>query len=474
MEFPKLNAAELAAELEGLDLGDARLNERARAVFRALAESPSASFAKACDTEKEREGLYRFLRNDNVNWQALLAPHVQSTAQRASACSAVLALHDTTTVSLAADSDVNSFISTGKKGMLAHACLLTNGERTRFPLGVAGLEIIERAKPGKTKTAKGRAKSGSETAKLKDKEFDRWARLVDNVEQNLQHANVIHVMDREADCFALFAALAPERQFVVRFCKNRSARAIAPGSEWALVRDVLEGAKSFKRPREVFVGKRSKKTAPGANKAHPPRDSRTALLELSYAPIIIKAPRYVDGPDELRLTAVRVCERDTPAGETPIEWVLLTNLDVTTKAGAERIVDIYRERWLIEEFFKALKTGCNYRKRHLTNRHSIYNTLAAFLPIAWRALLLRELASQTHGSITDVFPPAEIDVLRAYSARIGDPLPTAATIGQALFFIASLGGHRKHRGPPGWLTLMKGLERFESMVEGWLLARAGM
>ena len=78
MILPKLKGEDLLGELDGLDLGDARLNERARMVLRSLAESPSSSLAKACDSESEREGMYRFFRNTRVDWEDLVAPHMKA------------------------------------------------------------------------------------------------------------------------------------------------------------------------------------------------------------------------------------------------------------------------------------------------------------------------------------------------------------------------------------------------------------
>lgn len=476
MVLPKLKGEDLLGELDGLDLGDTRLNERARMVLRSLAESPSSSLAKACDSESEREGMYRFFRNVRVDWEDLVAPHMKATASRASSCSSVLAIHDTTTIKVPDDADIESYINTGKKGFFAHTTLVTDASRDRFPLGVAGLEIIERAEKRRTKTKSGRAKSGSETNKMKDKEYDRWERQVGSVNELLQHADVTHVMDREADCFALLSYLIKEEmQFVIRLAKNRKARTAAPGSEWALVSDVLKDAKTFKRSREVFVSKRAKKTAPKYNKTHPARSHRLAQLNIAYAPMVLRAPAYAhDKTEEIQVNVVRIYETDVPEGETPIEWMLLTNRKVSSKKHAQDIVDIYRQRWLIEEFFKALKTGCSYSKRHLTNVQSIYNTLASFLPIAWRALLLRQLATNPKASITDGLSPDEIKFLRRYAKHLKVQLPKALKAQNVLEFIASLGGHRKHRGDPGWLTLMKGLERFQSVAEGWMLARAEM
>lgn len=69
-------------EIEAVDLGDARLNHRARKVVRAIASQPTLGFPQALATEAELEGFYRLLSNDKVTPQRLLAPHVEATIER--------------------------------------------------------------------------------------------------------------------------------------------------------------------------------------------------------------------------------------------------------------------------------------------------------------------------------------------------------------------------------------------------------
>jgi hypothetical protein len=47
-------------------------------------------------TEGQLEGLYRFLNNEGVSFDAVRAPHVEQTRLRCQAHARVLVLHDTT------------------------------------------------------------------------------------------------------------------------------------------------------------------------------------------------------------------------------------------------------------------------------------------------------------------------------------------------------------------------------------------
>src|SRR5690606_5278660 len=95
---------------------------------------------------------------------------------------------------------------------------------------------------------------------------------------------------------------------------------------------------------------------PASRKSHPARDAREAKLSVRFAQVELRQPDdagVVDAP-AVFVTVVEVIELDPPAGEAPIHWRLLTNMRVESADDALRIVDIYRRRWLIEEFFKAI------------------------------------------------------------------------------------------------------------------------
>lgn len=472
--FPKVRPGEMKQEFAGAELGDARLHERLGEIVEALAKSPESSFAGMCDTEAEREGLYRFLRNRRVEWKALLEPHVEETVTRARRARRVLVVHDTTEMQLCEQAELRSYLRAKKKGFLAHISLVLDANEERRPLGIAALDTIERKTVSKLRK-NGRPMRGNETTKLANREFERWGRGVDETSKLLTDVDeLIHVMDAESDSYELLASMHEAgHRFVTRLAHDRRAKAVHPDADIVHIRRLLTDAKTFKRTREVHVSKRAGKRAPDAAKARPARHARTAELAFSFRQVIIQRPWYLKtGPKELRLQVVRVVEKSPPAGVTPIEWVLLTNLPVETKVSVERIVDIYRQRWLVEEFFRALKTGCAFRKRKLSNRQSIYNSLALLTPVAWRALFLRQTARNTSASSAKVFSQLELCVMKAKAKSLGTKLPAQPSAAEALAFLAQIGGHRKSNGPPGWVKLIRGLQRLDDLVAGWSLREA--
>jgi hypothetical protein len=148
--------------------------------------------------------------------------------------------------------------------------------------------------------------------------------------------------------------------------------------------------------------------------------------------------------------------------------VLATLEPIDTPRRIEQVVDFYRARWVIEEFFKALKTGCAYEKRQLESARALVNALAVFVPVAFRLLYLRSLARQAPDtSARKLLSEAQLQVLRATSKRA---LPKRLTARQALAALAALGGHIKNNGHPGWLVLGRGYEKLLYAEYVWTLA----
>jgi hypothetical protein len=82
-------------EYEGAELGDRRLNARLQTIAEALEAKPDAGFPNAM-TEAELEAFYRFLSNDRVDADRVLAPHVEATVGRCAGRDTVLCVQDTT------------------------------------------------------------------------------------------------------------------------------------------------------------------------------------------------------------------------------------------------------------------------------------------------------------------------------------------------------------------------------------------
>jgi IS4 transposase len=304
---------------------------------------------------------------------------------------------------------------------------------------------------------------------MESKESRRWVDLVRRADAELgDTVSAVHVMDREADGYELLAALLAEgRRFVVRLQFDRAAdTAIGRGR----ISDVLRRKRAL-LTREVVLSARSPKPRdpPSRSKKHPYRRERAATLRVSAASVSILRPAHLhELPERLRLNVVRVREANVGRGIDPVEWRLVTSEPIHTADDVAAVVDAYRARWVIEEYFRALKQGCAYEKRQLESKHALLNALAVFTPIAWQLLALRQLSRDDAALPADrVLSPLKLTLLQRHpDVR----LSADATIREAMLAIAKLGGHIKNNGEPGWQVLGRGYEDLLLLERGAALA----
>jgi hypothetical protein len=274
-------------------------------------------------------------------------------------------------------------------------------------------------------------------------------------------------MDQEANDFDLFAEMHRMRlSFVVRACPKRRT------DDGLCVKDVL-AKKPAKLFRKVFVNPRSATKAVITRGRHPARTEREAALRIRWGPITLPRRQYTTSEvSELDLWAVHVFEPKPPSGEEPIEWMLFTSEAVTTLADATSVVDHYRARWVIEEYFKALKTGCAFERRQLTTFEGLTRALGLFVPLAWRLLVLRHLGRASQPvQARRILDDEQLQLLGVLLAKRSYSLPPHPTVRDAMLGIAALGGHIRNNGDPGWLVLGRGFTRFVEAEEIWRLAR---
>jgi hypothetical protein len=320
-----------------------------------------------------------------------------------------------------------------------------------------------------TSKKNGKKRCGADYAGQQDKESARWWQSVDEVSARARCAELIHVMDREADAYPLLARLVANRQrFVVRLCKERAVRGGEDEPTEFLSHAVqkLQGMFAL----DVPISRRATSTTPRKRKTFAPREARLANLEFAATTLQLRRPRYLsEEPEWLTVNVVHVREIDAPADAEPVEWLLATSEPVHTAEQVHAVVERYRTRWVIEEYFKALKTGCAIEKRQHESYDALLKMVAICLPIAWRMLLLRTLArADAEAPATAALTVTQVAVLVTCSTMKLPPQPSAR---QAFYAVALLGGHHKSNGEPGWLVLGRGMEYLLTLERGWL-ARA--
>jgi hypothetical protein len=354
----------------------------------------------------------------------------------------------------------------GGKGFYLHMALvvLSTDQGVFVPAGIGAYETLVRDPDRERMQWKKRIKDPL-------RESMRWHRVSDAVAEQAIAAKVpvIHVCDREADDYAwLESVLDRGGRFVVRNAYDRRVgERTGSHDSQTYLRDRVTAEKPVLARREVAFQAR---TTSGGRRRKDPRARRKTLLEVRAAPVEIVRPQRTTAKTRmLAMNVVAVTEPHPPDGEEPIEWILLTTEPIESEADVLRVVDAYRARWLIEEFFKALKTGCQYERLQLETFHGLHNALALCLVMAWRMLALRTYARDMPNEPAE--KALDTEYLRALQLLAKNPknrwglkLGRRQKAGDVLFAVARLGGHLKSNGPPGWLTLSRGFEVLDQLI----------
>ncbi len=460
----QLDSSVVLTEFEGVRLGDVRLGRRLQRILMQLAVAPSDSFPEQMGSEADQEALYRFLNNANVTADALLEGHRLQTLGRISRGSTVRVVHDTTEFTFEGEREGLGGLKDNKKGFLAHVALALTADERREPLGVLGV------RPFVYQYDKAHLSPSQKVLRMLrlprgEKKSSRWEQLALDVSAALpESVEALHIMDQESDDYSVFSALLNKGlRFVIR------AETCRRNADKIPLDTVLE-----QEPTQIFrpvpISERTAKQAKGKR---PVRRARTAELHVRVGTVVLRRPPTAAEAalSQVSLQAVHVFEPSPPTGEEPIEWMLLTSEPVCTSQQIEEVVDHYRARWVIEEYFKALKTGCAFEKRQLTTLDGLIRALALFVPMAWLLLRLRNVARDgPDRNGLEVLTADQIHLLRALLEKRRRHFADAPTVRDVMLGIAALGGHIKNNGDPGWLVLGRGFRRFAEAEEVWNLS----
>lgn len=456
----------LVWEITQAPLGDGRLTQRVGRMMEQLARGPDQSLPQALEDPSALEAAYRFLNNTNVTPEGLMTPHIEGTRLRAEQAGAVVVAHDTTEFRFGGEQRRQA-IGRGRgkgAGFYGHFALCLSGQERHEPLGVIGLSLNHRAMQKKPKQTHAQRRDDPSN------EARRWEHLCREVHERLGRAlPCVHVMDREGDAYPLLQALSSQKiSFVVRVCHDRRVKS-KENSEGMLLEAICAQAPVLAK-REIQVSARKRHAIPRVRTIHPPREGRMATLTLRSQRVQVPKPKgYTkgQGPEILSLHVVFVEEEHPPSPTEKVSWWLWTSEPVDTEEQVLRVVDLYRARWKIEEYFHALKTGCAYETRQLESRHALVNILCLFIPIAWKLFQLKSLCQSNPDQPAETVVDEEsVEILRQLRCIRTKGPPTVTEVFAA---IARLGGHRPQNGPPGWLVLTRGYQKLLMLKHGAFL-----
>lgn len=441
--------------------GDARLQRNGELIMRRVSERQTVCVRKLADDRSEQAKIRRFLSNEAVTVDEMVAHRAMFVAAAAKGRH-VLAIQDT--------SEINYQAQSGRKhglgkvgngtdvGLFVHPVLSVDAE-TQECLGLVDAQVWRRLK-GKAKNYK--------RLPIEKKESYRWLKGGSQAKAVLAEAAMVTVIDdREGDIYEKWARLPDERtHLLTRASRDRS---------------LVDGKRLFRTLARMPEAHRFMLDLP----ARPgKRGARTAAMAVRFGCIRICRPGACsdrNAPRELELFAIEVRELNPPRGDA-IRWRLLTTHPVESVEQALAVIGWYRQRWHVEQLFRTLKRQGLRLEQSVVEDGEALEKLAVIALIVATITMQLVLARSARGQdppASRVFDAEQIDVLHALQKKLQGRTPKqqnpypSDSLAWASWTIARLGGWTgydsdKSAGP---ITMRDGLERFYGIVDGYKLAQ---
>lgn len=466
-------------EFAEVNLGDKRLDARLIKLCDRFSDAPESPINQACVDWAETKAAYRFFQNDNVEVGQILAAHCRKTAQRAKEHKTVLALQDTSyfvytshpkteglgKMSLKKGKNVKKIYS---NGLMVHTCLAVT--TAGLPLGLLDQKIFSR----KLRTKKTRKAKPHDHLPIEEKESHRWLETLENTKVVVDDTKIVTVCDREADMYDFFkCSYQIGASVLVRANANRTINRNSRYAEKGVEKLWEHMSQQYETGSyTIDIPKRSK------TKHCRQMEARTAIVTVRFGSFILNPPRNnikhsTEELPNIEMHAVYVLEPNPPDGAEPVEWMLLTNLPVTSYEDAYEKVQWYCLRWRIEMYFKVMKSGFRVEACRLGHADRLARYLTVMSIVAWRLFMITLIARTDPATPCSEFLANREWKVLFLKANKNKSLPKKPPrIGEVVIWVAKLGGYlaRKNDGPPGTITLWRGWKRLADLTEGWYLA----
>ena len=212
--------------------------------------------------------------------------------------------------------------------MQLHNCLVVDCSRDLIE-GQAGALVYYRKRTPKGETRMQRLR--------RSRASELWGKLVDKIGPPPASSQWIHVFDRGGDNFEALCHIIKNRcDWVIRAAKMNRKVLDQRGKQVKL-------SEAIEQAKELGTYELHLRTRPG-------QAARIAQIRVSTTRVALPRPvhssQYVKtcGISQVESNVVIVQEVQTPAGVTPIRWVLLTSLPVATFEDAWQVIADYEKR----------------------------------------------------------------------------------------------------------------------------------
>jgi hypothetical protein len=441
---------------EDCQLGDKRRTKRLIKLAEQAAARPDGSTPDQTESWADCKAAYRLFDQDEVTFTEIVRPHCEQTRASCRPGDVKLVINDTTEVDFGHSRRAAGLGPTGKgtgRGFFLHSALMVDAADGRIE-GLAGQLLFYRKPKAKRRVSKNTRRRAA------DRESVVWGNLVDQVGRAPAGVKWVHVDDRGADDVEVFCRIQAQGNS----CVIRAARL----NRWLLT---PEGKRV--RLDTLLQTLPNRETETFEVPAQHQQPARTATLELRFAEVRMPLPSVVTPwlrehrpAEPLQLWVVELREPHPPAGVTPLRWVLYTMEPVTNLVTAHTVIGWYERRPTIEDYHKALKTGCRVERRYYETADRLERVTGLLSVVAVRLLQLKTAAKETPDRpAVEVAPAQWVRLVQVIRRK---PVNPWMTLREFLRAVAGLGGHlgRKCDGEPGWITLWRGFEKLMLIARG--------
>lgn len=448
------------------DLGDERLDNRFELLLSALGSRPNLSIPAACGGRAEMEAAYRFFDNEKVTFDKVLQPHIARTRQRLAEQKVGLLVQDTSEIDLTRpEQEVTGAgeLDGVRRGFLLHEMQAFTPEGT--PLGTVWAEILNRTN-GVSHASAAEKHYEKKRTPIEAKESLRWLtglRQARTLAEALPEVQCVCIADSEGDIYELFAEPRGAVHWLVRACQDRALE----DAESHLRKQVLATPVLYQV--ELRIRGRKAMTAVEQRSRRQNRESRQATVEVRAATVTLRPPWRPDRVLPARtVNVVLVREPNPPAGEPPVEWILVTTLPIDALEQVRVIVEYYCVRWCIEILFRTLKSGCRIEQRRFEHIDRVLPCLGLYLIVAWRTLFVCRMGRECPDLDCEaIFEPSEWKAVWM-AVQKKKPPKSPPQLSVMVHLIASLGGYvERPKSEPGPQTLWIGLQRMCDLAWAW-------
>jgi len=461
-------------EFGGTPIGDHRLSERLVDIAHTKGQNPGASWLAACQGDKAAaKGYYRFIEHPDeeaMTMENILKPHRERTIRRMQDQRTVLCIQDTTSLNYSELQQCEGLGVIGKnhtstisKGLHLHSTLAITVDG--LPLGILrGQCYAPELKPER----KGK---DHRTIPIEEKETFRWIEgLRDCMEVigDMPNTTGVAIMDREGDFFELFDEWRqkPRVDLLIRAQHDRRT-----GEDLSLFEMVEQSQVQFRM--RIDIPRYSARRKKAGRLARKKSSARQAAVAIRYTSANLLPPRWGlnSGKAPVPVWFIHIVEENPPKGIEPLEWRLITTIEIDSHEKAVQCLRWYRLRWRIEDWHRVLKTGCRIERLAHKTAERLKRAIAVNMVIAWRIMLITLLGREVPELPAEVlFSDIEIEVLHRDALKKKLKIP--ASLGDAVILLGRLGGYlgRGKDPPPGHEVIWKGYSQLQTMCMGFSLA----